>query len=86
MRSNTYVLLALCWLALILATLLTVYWGAEVTSLQLQLAIVLSLAIVKAGIIIDGFMELRHSSLRWRAIMYGWPLAMSLLLALTSLL
>lgn len=76
-------LLVCCWLLLILATLATVYWGTRLAIPGLQLAVILVIAIIKAGLIIDGFMELRHAAPGWRVIMYGWPLAMALIIALT---
>ncbi len=82
--SNTKVLI-FCWLALVVATALTVYFGASAMTLTSQVAAVLAVAIVKSGLIIDGFMELRHTERRWRLIMYGWPLAMSLIIAATLL-
>ncbi|MCK9237246.1 MAG: cytochrome C oxidase subunit IV family protein [Thiopseudomonas sp.] len=83
-KSNEVVLFA-CWLVLILATMVTVYWGAQQTTLVLQVVVILIIAILKAGVIIDGFMELRHASVRWRMIMYGWPVAMSAIIAVTLL-
>lgn len=83
--SNTKVLI-LCWLALVVATAVTVYFGASAMALASQVAAVLIVAIIKSGLIIDGFMELRHTQTRWRVIMYGWPLAMSLIIAVTILL
>ena len=83
--SNTKVLV-FCWIALVLATALTVYLGASALTLTSQVAAVLAVAIVKSGLIIDGFMELRHTQTRWRIIMYGWPLAMSLIIAVTLLI
>lgn len=82
--SNTKVLI-FCWLALVVATAITVYFGASAMTLASQVAAVLAVAIIKSGLIIDGFMELRHTQRRWRLIMYGWPLAMSLIIALTLL-
>lgn len=83
--SNTKVLI-FCWIVLVLATALTVYLGASALTLTSQVAAVLAVAIVKSGLIIDGFMELRHTQTRWRIIMYGWPLAMSLIIAVTLLI
>lgn len=83
--SNTKVLF-LCWLALVGATAVTVYLGASPLTLAAQVGAVLLVAIIKSGLIIDGFMELRHTQRRWRIIMYGWPLAMSLIIAVTLLL
>lgn len=84
-QKSNEVVLFVCWLVLILATMVTVYWGAQQTTLVLQVVVILIMAIVKAGVIIDGFMELRHASVRWRMIMYGWPVAMSAIVAVTLL-
>ncbi len=70
--SNTKVLIV-CWLALVVATAVTVYFGASAMTLASQVAAVLTVAVIKSGLIIDGFMELRHTQRRWRVIMYGWP-------------
>ena len=83
--SNTKVLI-FCWLALVVATAVTVYLGGSAMTLAGQVAAVLIVAIIKSGLIIDGFMELRHTERRWRVIMYGWPLAMSLIIAATLLI
>ena len=83
--SNSKVLF-FCWLALVVATAVTVYLGGSAMTLAGQVAAVLIVAIIKSGLIIDGFMELRHTERRWRVIMYGWPLAMSLIIAATLLI
>ena len=83
--SNSKVLF-FCWLALVVATAVTVYLGGRAMTLAGQVATVLIVAIIKSGLIIDGFMELRHTERRWRVIMYGWPLAMSLIIAATLLI
>ena len=83
--SNTKVLF-FCWIALVVATAATVYFGANAMTLGSQVATVLIVAIFKSGLIIDGFMELRHTQRRWRMIMYGWPLAMSVIIATTLLI
>ena len=83
--SNSKVLF-FCWLALVVATAVTVYLGGSAMTLDGQVAAVLIVAIIKSGLIIDGFMELRHTERRWRVIMYGWPLAMSLIIAATLLI
>jgi len=82
--SNTKVLL-LCWAVLVIATAVTVYFGASGYSLVAQISAILFVAMVKSGLIIDGFMELRHTAGRWRLMMYGWPLAMCLIIAATLL-
>ncbi|HZJ94145.1 MAG TPA: cytochrome C oxidase subunit IV family protein [Thiopseudomonas sp.] len=83
--SNTRVL-TVCWLALVIATAATVYLGGSMLALGSQVAAILLVAIIKSGLIIDGFMELRHVERRWRLIMYGWPLAMSLIIAVSLLI
>lgn len=85
MTNNHERTLLFCWVALIAATLITVYWGANATTLLAQVSIVLIIAVIKAGIIIDGFMELRHASTQWRLLFYGWPVVMSIVLAVTLL-
>lgn len=75
--------LLLCWLGLALLTTLTVVLGNSGSTLALA-AGVLGLALIKAWLITDGFMELRHAPLPWRLLLLGWPLAMAagILLAL----
>lgn len=74
-----------CWLTLMLLTAATVYWGANATNLLLQVVVILIIAVIKAGFIIDGFMELWSASAKWRLIMYGWPVVMGLVVAATLL-
>ncbi len=83
--SNSKVLF-FCWLALVVATAVTVYLGGSAMTLAGQVAAVLIVAIIKSGLIIDGFMELRHTERRWRVIMYGWSLAMSLIIGASLLI
>ncbi|NLD15712.1 MAG: cytochrome C oxidase subunit IV family protein [Gammaproteobacteria bacterium] len=75
-----------CWAALMLLTLGTVYWGSHAGSLLLQVLVILVIAVIKAGVIIDGFMELWHAPGKWRLVMYGWPVVMALVIAATLLL
>ena len=74
-----------CWAALMLLTLATVYWGSHAGTLLLQVVVLLIIAVIKAGIIIDGFMELWHASAKWRLVMYGWPVVMGLVVGATLL-
>lgn len=74
-----------CWFTLMLATLGTVYWGTHATTLTLQVTVILLLALLKSAVIIDGFMELWHAERKWRVLMYGWPVVMSLVIAVTLL-
>lgn len=65
-----------CWLGLAVFSVATVSLGhaGEARSLSF---LVLLLALGKAWLIADGFMELRHAPRLWRGLLLGWPLAMS---------
>lgn len=78
-------ILLACWLSLMLLTAATVYWGSHASTLLLQVVVILVIALIKSGIIIDGFMELWHAPAKWRLLMYGWPVVMGLVVALTLL-
>ncbi len=66
--SNSKVLF-FCWLALVVATAVTVYLGGSAMTLAGQVAAVLIVAIIKSGLIIDGFMELRHTERLFYGVM-----------------
>ncbi|NKQ10027.1 cytochrome C oxidase subunit IV family protein [Pseudomonas sp. SST3] len=68
--------LILCWFGLAVLTTLTVVLGSAGSTLLLAAA-VLAVALVKAWLISDGFMELRHAPPMWRLLLLGWPLAMA---------
>lgn len=68
--------LLICWLGLVLLTVGTVVLGSLGASLALA-AGMLAVALGKAWLITDGFMELRHAPLFWRALLFGWPLSMA---------
>ena len=74
-----------CWLALVLLSLATLASLGLATPRQV-LASLLLLALGKAWLIVDGFMELRHAPWPWRALMLAWPLAMALGVAGAALL
>lgn len=57
-----------CWLGLVVLSVATVTLG--------QAGAILLLALGKAWLIVDGFMELRHAPRLWRSLLLGWPLAM----------
>lgn len=46
--------------------------------------VILSMAVLKAWLIADGFMELRHGPRMWRLLLLGWPLVLGVLIALTK--
>jgi hypothetical protein len=75
MASWKYLLL--CWLGLLLLSLLTVELGAAGAT-PLLAGGVLLVALGKAWLIIDGFMEMRHANWFWRSLMLGWPLSLGL--------
>ncbi|MBV7483613.1 cytochrome C oxidase subunit IV family protein [Bordetella sp. BOR01] len=64
------------WLGLVVLTVATVSaaGGAALPSLQ---GWVIALAVAKAWLVIDGFMELRHAPRAWRLLLLAWPLAMA---------
>lgn len=65
-----------CWLALAILTTATVLLGNAGSTLLLAGAVV-AIALVKAWVITEGFMELRHAPPLWRLLLFGWPLAMA---------
>ena len=68
--------LLLCWLGLAVLSTLTVLLGSAGSTPALAAA-VLGLALIKAWLITDGFMELRHAPLSWRLLLLGWPLVLA---------
>ncbi|KDN99087.1 MULTISPECIES: cytochrome C oxidase subunit IV family protein [Pseudomonas] len=71
----TSIFLLLCWLALTCLSLGTVMLG--------QGALILLLAVAKAWLITDGFMELRHGPQRWRWLLLSWALVLAALVGLS---
>lgn len=65
-----------CWLALAVLSTATVLLGNAGSTLLLAGA-VLAVALVKAWVITEGFMELRHAPHLWRLLLLGWPIAMA---------
>lgn len=65
-----------CWLTLAMLSTATVLLGNAGSTLLLAGA-VLAIALVKAWVITEGFMELRHAPALWRLLLSGWPLAMA---------
>ena len=73
--STSKVLLG-CWLGLAAFSVATVSLGHAGGGRTLGV-LVLLLALGKAWLTADGFMELRHAPRLWRGLLLGWPLAMS---------
>jgi len=69
--------LLLSWLALVILSVITVS-ASGLPHPQLTALVVLLAGFSKAWIIIDQFMELRHSTRIWRLLMLGWPLVMAI--------
>lgn len=78
-------LLLCCWAALAVLSVGTVWLARSGASAGLSTAILL-VALGKAWLISDGFMELRHAPRLWRCLLLGWPLALLGSVALTLML
>jgi len=74
-----------CWLALAVLSIATVVLGSSGSTLLLAVS-VLAVALVKAWLISDGFMELRHAPLMWRLLLSAWPMVMAVGILLAILL
>ncbi|OLF53549.1 cytochrome C oxidase subunit IV family protein [Pseudomonas chlororaphis] len=80
--------LLVCWAALAGLSLGTVWLGgwARSGAPGWPLApLILLLAVAKAWLIVDGFMELRHGPRLWRGLLLGWAVLLALLLGLLLL-
>ena len=65
-----------CWFGLAVLSVATVILGSSGSTLLLA-ACVLVVALVKAWLISDGFMELRRAPLQWRLLLATWPVVMA---------
>ncbi|HEX4940655.1 MAG TPA: cytochrome C oxidase subunit IV family protein [Candidatus Kapabacteria bacterium] len=65
-----------CWLGLVLLSVTTVLLGSSGSSGLLTAGILLA-ALGKGWIIIDRFMELRHTRSFWRPLLLAWPVLMA---------
>lgn len=74
-----------CWLLLAALSIATVLLGRSGSTLLLACS-VLVVALLKAWLISDGFMELRHAPLMWRLLLSCWPLAMAVGMLLAMLI
>jgi hypothetical protein len=68
--------LIFCWLGLAVLSVASVQLGSGGATLLLGAAVLL-VALGKAWLIADGFMELRHAPSLWRWLLLGWPVAMA---------
>lgn len=75
-------LLLVCWAALATLSVCTVALAEVGATLPLAIAILL-VAVGKAWLITDGFMELHRASGLWRWLMLSWALVLAVLVGLT---
>ena len=74
-----------CWFGLAVLSIATVMLGNSGSTLLLAVG-VMAIALIKAWLITDGFMELRHAPALWRLLLLCWPLAMAAGIVLAMLL
>jgi cytochrome c oxidase subunit 4 len=79
--SVSRVLLA-CWAGLAALSVCTVALGHAGATTLLSVAILL-VAVGKAWLIADGFMEMRHAPRLWRRLMLSWAVALATVVGLT---
>lgn len=72
-----------CWSGLLLLSLLSLWLVAEPVPSWATLALAM-VALGKAWLIVDGFMELHNGPRLWRFLLLGWSLCMALVLFLAS--
>lgn len=60
-----------CWMALAVLSTCTVALG-QVAATELISVAILMVAVTKAWLIADGFMELRHAPRLWRRLILSW--------------
>ena len=74
--------LLVCWAALATLSVCTVVLAKTGATWLLSVAILL-VAVGKAWVIADGFMEMRHAPRLWRWLMVGWALVLAAVVGLT---
>ena len=74
--------LLVCWAALATLSVCTVAL-AHVGSTSLLSMAILLVAVGKAWLITDGFMEMRHAPRLWRRLMLSWALVLATVVGLT---
>ncbi|VVM72458.1 hypothetical protein PS662_01876 [Pseudomonas fluorescens] len=78
-------LLLVCWAALATLSVSTVLLAQSGGTWVLSVAILL-VAVGKAWLITDGFMEMRHAPRLWRRLMVGWAVVLAVVVGLTLVL
>jgi len=79
--SASPVLIA-CWMALAVLSIGTVVLAQVAASGLVSIAI-LALAVIKAWLIADGFMELRHAPRLWRRLVLSWAVVLAIAISFT---
>jgi hypothetical protein len=74
--------LVACWAGLASLSVCTVAL-AQVGATSLLTIAILLVAVGKAWLIADGFMEMRHAPRLWRSLMLSWAVALALVVGLT---
>ncbi|KAA0982629.1 cytochrome C oxidase subunit IV family protein [Pseudomonas sp. ANT_J28] len=77
--------LLVCWAALATLSVCTVLLAQAGATWLLSIAILL-VAVGKAWLITDGFMEMRHAPRLWRRLMLSWALVLATVVGLTLIL
>ncbi|MDR6924290.1 cytochrome C oxidase subunit IV family protein [Pseudomonas sp. BE134] len=77
--------LLVCWAALATLSVCTVVLAQVGATWLLSIAILL-VAVGKAWLITDGFMEMRHAPRLWRRLMLSWALVLAAVVGLTLIL
>ncbi|ROM81687.1 hypothetical protein BK654_03550 [Pseudomonas brassicacearum] len=72
--------LIVCWTALALLSTGTVALGQAAGTGLVSVAI-LMVAVTKAWVIADGFMELRHAPRLWRGLVLSWAVLLATVIA-----
>ncbi|MBC3348791.1 cytochrome C oxidase subunit IV family protein [Pseudomonas sp. SWRI196] len=76
--------LIICWMTLAVLSIGTVALG-QVAATGLVSVAILAVAVTKAWLIADGFMELRHAPRLWRWLVLSWAVLLAVLIASTLL-
>ncbi|MEO8640031.1 cytochrome C oxidase subunit IV family protein [Pseudomonas sp.] len=77
--------LLICWAALATLSVCTVMLAQAGATWLLSIAILL-VAVGKAWLITDGFMEMRRAPRLWRGLMLSWALVLAAVVGLTLIL
>lgn len=85
LRMSPIAILIVCWLGLVLLSVTTVLLGSSGSNGLLVTGILLA-ALGKGWIIIDHFMELRHTRSFWRPLLLAWPVIMAVIVGVGLLM